>query len=313
MMDTIHYLDFDCVEIRSGRLSALVTQSVGPRLISLRLDDGPNLFAELPELVVDCPGHGPFHFYGGHRLWRSPEVLEETYLPDNQPVAIEAIPQGLTITQATEASTGLQKSLRVEFSGEENGAAGRPSAGHLPDASLTVDHFFTNHGETPIECALWAITQFRPGGVAILPQATELVDPGGLQPNRSLILWPYTQMRSAHIHWGDRYILVESTPHTQPLKLGFPNPCGWLAYQIEDTLFVKSAAYQPGAFYYDRGSSSQCYCRWDFLELETLSPRLRIPPGETATHRELWRIYSSVSFPPSEEAASQLIIELGFG
>jgi len=95
------------------------------------------------------------------------------------------------------------------------------------------------------------------------------------------------------------------------LKIGFPNPAGWLAYAVDDTLFVKRAAYQPDADYFDRGSSSECYCNPRFLELETLGPRTVLAPGQSITHCEAWALYAVASFHPTETAAQDLVDQLG--
>jgi hypothetical protein len=79
----------------------------------------------------------------------------------------------------------------------------------------------------------------------------------------------------------------------ETLKIGSPNPSGWLGYWNTGTLFIKEASYDPAASYYDFGSSSQIYANAQFLELETLSPIAHIQPGATLTHRETWRVYAT--------------------
>lgn len=106
-------------------------------------------------------------------------------------------------------------------------------------------------------------------------------------------------------------MFIEATTGRGALKIGFPNPAGWLGYAIENTLFVKHAAYQPDETYFDRGSSSQCYCDPRFLELETLGPRTNLAPGESVTHRELWTLYSGIQFRSDEAATQELVDEHG--
>jgi hypothetical protein len=59
-METTRFLELDCLRLANDLLEVLVTQSVGPRVISLRLPGGQNLLAELPEAKLDCPGAGTF-------------------------------------------------------------------------------------------------------------------------------------------------------------------------------------------------------------------------------------------------------------
>jgi hypothetical protein len=276
-----HLAGYECIKLENEALALWVTRAVGPRILGLALAGGENLFAILPDDRTECPGGGTFWFRGGHRLWYAPEDLRITYLPDDDPLQIDEVADGLAVTQPVQAPTGIQKSLTITLPG--------------PEARVVVDHTLHNRGATPVELAPWAITQLKPGGVAVLPQATAPADEHGLLPNHHLVLWPYTRLDSPHITWGDRYLAVEAKMRDGAFKVGFPNPVGWLAYLVDDTLFVKQAAYQPGADYLDLGSSSECYCNPRFLELETLGPRVTLTPGEAVSHRETWRVRTGVS------------------
>ncbi|RMF04541.1 MAG: hypothetical protein D6768_03005, partial [Chloroflexi bacterium] len=124
---------------------------------------------------------------------------------------------------------------------------------------------------------------------------------------------PYTDVQSPHIQWGNRFIFIHANMQQDVLKVGFPNPAGWLAYHVGGTLFVKQADYHAGAVYPDFGSSTECYCRPEFIELETLGPLVTLAPGEDTTHREVWRLFANVDFVPTEEAAQSLADRLGLG
>jgi hypothetical protein len=292
-MDTIKFLNFDCVSLKNAALSMLVTQSVGPRIISLRFKGGDNLFAELPDLVAERPDGKLFHFYGGHRLWHAPENMPRTYALDDTPVEIIPTQDSLSVIQQVEAQTGIEKTMRVSLVGNK--------------PQVIVRHTLTNRGLWPVECAPWAITQLKSGGVAILPQSREQTE---YLPNRSLALWPYNDMASPHVTWGNRFILIHAQIQTA-FKVGFPNPRGWLAYWLGGALFVKRAAFDEQADYYDFGSSSECYCNDRFLELETLAPINTLAPGESATHTETWELYADVDFPADEDAVQGIIEKLG--
>jgi hypothetical protein len=290
-MKTINYAGHECCVLENDTLRLLVTQSVGPRIISLGFKDGDNLFAKLPNFVTELPDGGMFHFYGGHRLWVAPEDLNTTYIPDDDPVEISPLENGLQVTQPVQPQTGLQKSLDILLTGE---------------TQVVVTHKITNRHFQPFACALWAITQFKTGGVAVLPQARH---DAGVLPNRSLALWSYTDMSNPNVTWGKEHILVNARMEA-PFKVGFPNPRGWLAYWLNGTLFVKHAEYNPQSEYYDYGSSSESYCNDKFLELETLAPIGTIAPGATATHIETWNLYKNIECPRDEVDAKALAEKL---
>jgi len=283
----VDFAGYPCLHISTDHLSLWVTKEVGPRVIGLSLPGGENLLAVLPEAKSEYPGQETYYFRGGHRLWYGPEKPETTYLPDNQPVDIQKRHQGVIITQEVDRPTGIQKSWEIVFSDAE--------------ARIKIEHKLSNQGETDFSLAPWAITQIRPGGVGIFPQKTGPDDEHGLLPNRHLVLWPYTDVQSPYIHWGNRAIFVEARMTSGALKIGFPNPDGWLAYALEGTLFLKEAGFDPEAAYVDRGASSEVYCSSDFIELETMGPYRQLSPGETIHHVETWSLYAEGSWPDEIE------------
>jgi hypothetical protein len=295
-MKTTKFLEFDCVSLENDYITLLVTRSVGPRVISLRFNGGDNLFAELPDFVAQLADGGRFHFYGGHRLWHAPENMPRTYAPDDDPVEIVPGQNGLLITQPVEAQTGIEKSIHISLVEQK--------------PQVIVRHTLTNRGMWPVECAPWAITQLKTGGRAILPQSQQHTD---LLPNRSLALWPYTEIANPQVSWGNHYILVGTEMQSNAFKIGFPNPRGWLAYWNAGTLFVKRAPFDPQAAYYDFNSSSECYCNHRFIELETLAPISTLEPGSSTTHTETWELYARVDFPADEAATRSLVDKLGLG
>ena len=292
MWETTQLMNLDCIELANDAVSLLITKNVGPRILKLSVPGGENLLAELPLATLDCPGKGVFNLWGGHRLWHAPEKASRTYLPDNRPLTITETTGGVRVVQPVEPETGLQKMLTIS----------------LPDNSATVvvEHTLTNRGVWGVECAPWAITQMRKGGTAVLPLNTQPLDDDGLLPNRPIAFWPYTDINSPHLKLTNAHIFIDATMTAGAMKIGFPNPHGWMAYWLEGMLFVKTAVFQPNATYYDFGSSSECYCNDKFLELETLGPRTIIQPGDSVTHRELWYLFTDVPMTSPEALAAHI-------
>ncbi len=291
------FAGYECTNMENEALSLWVTEQVGPRIIGLALTGGENIFAQLPGAEIDCPGAGKYKLRGGHRIWQAPENPRITYLPDDEPVHVEETTGGIRFTQPVERQTGIEKSIEVS----------------LPDGSAQVllQHHLKNCSDTPVELAAWAITQLKPGGAAILPQNSEPADQYGLLPNRQLALWPYTEVNSGYINWGDQFITIQANMDAGALKIGYPNPKGWLGYLRKGVLFVKKAKFDSHQDYFDLGSSSECYCNPHFLELETLSPRTLLRPGETLTHQEIWNVYEQVDILQTEASIQELIEVLG--
>lgn len=288
------FAGYPCLKLDNGAVSLWLITSAGPRIIGFSLSEGDNVLAQLPDITLPAGGDQVYRLRGGHRLWHAPEDPVRTYVPDDLPPQIEAFDCGVRATQPVESVTGIEKQICVSLPDE------RPRA--------VVEHKLTNRGLWPVELAPWAITQLKPGGLGILPQPTADT---GLLPNRRLALWPYTDINSPHIHWGNRFIFIEANLGDEALKIGWANPNGWLAYAVDNTLFVKEAAYQADAQYFDYSSSSECYCGAAFIELETLGPRVTLQPGESTSHREVWSLHADVDITADEEVAAQLVTNLG--
>ncbi|MBK8822681.1 MAG: hypothetical protein IPN58_08765 [Anaerolineales bacterium] len=293
-MEVVIFMGHECVLLENKTIQLLISRSVGPRILSLKFTDGENIFAELPDFVVECPGSGIFHSYGGHRLWHAPEEISRTYLPDDSPVEICPIENGYRVTQDVEVKTGLQKSMEIRLTG---------------DARVVITHRLTNHGLWPVTTAPWAITQLKTGGVAILPLSCAETKQ---LPNRTLILWPYTDLSNPNVSFGKHHILLHvDMNENEAFKVGFPNPRGWLAYWLNGTLFVKHAKYELQSDYFDFGSSSECYCNDQFLELETLAPISKIEPGACVSHVETWELFKDIDCPRDEKDVQVLVQKLG--
>lgn len=255
-----------------GPMVLEVVLDAGPRILGCRRPDGPSPFARLPGEVIEHPTVGTFAFIGGHRLWRAPEVPATTYRPDARPVRLEELDGGLVVTGHPDAD-GLVPALEVRAAGEH----------------LVVDHVLHHTGTTPVRCAPWAITQLAVGGTAVVPLADEPVDVDAVQPNRALVLWPYTDPADPELDLRRDEVRVHSSSDSAKAKVGTANRRGWLAYAVDGELFVKWATpHDDGADHVDFGATAQCYRDDRFLELETLGPLVTLRPGATVRHRETW-------------------------
>jgi hypothetical protein len=274
------------------RLEYLAT--AGPRIVRLALPGKANLLAELPESNVETP-NGTFYFRGGHRLWRAPESLIETYLPDNDGLIVEKHAAGARL--AWPVRGGIAKSIDLRLD---------------PDrAAVTLIHELHNVGAGSVTLAPWALTQFRLGGTAILPQPVGNVDSQGLLHNRILVLWPYTRLHDPRLVLRDDFILVHATPDLPPVKIGYYNPHGWLAYWVDGTLFRKTFDVHPGASHPDAGCNAESYCNDRFVELESLGPLAPLEPGRLTRLTETWELYSDLDQPFLTAGIGAIIKDLG--
>jgi len=269
----------------------------GPRLVRLLVaGSDQNLLAELPDMTQPTP-YGDYHILGGHRLWHSPEAMPRSYLPDNEGLQVENLQDGsVLLTQPVEPATGMRKAMQVYLA---------PDAPHL-----TIQHSLTNAGLWPVECAPWAITQIKLGGLAIIPQQIG-IPAAQLLPDRRLTIWNYTRLQDPRLHLGDDFILLEAASRLPPCKIGVDNPQGWLGYLMGEMLFVKRFNPQSDLPHPDNGCNTEVYCNDQFIELETLGALSVMQPDQTVTHTETWQIYSGVKFKPTLEGVHAMVESLG--
>lgn len=280
-----------CARMTSDHLVVDVAVEVGPRILGLRLLDGDNMFAELPEMQLEHDGR-TCHLYGGHRVWDAPERPATSWLPDDGPV--ELITESLSISvRGALRPDGLSKLIRVSLD------AASPSA--------TVQHQLRNDGNASVTVAPWAVSMLRPGGIAVLPFDRIATDAAGLQASTSrLVLWPYTDLTDPALQWSKHGLMVNTSKSAAGTdaknKIGGATTTGWCAYATGGEVLVKLAA--PCSSTVDSGATQQVFWEAQFVELETLGPLTTLEPGQHVEHVEQWRIARvPVSQDPVEFAA----------
>jgi hypothetical protein len=275
-----------CQRLSNGRIEVISTTDVGPRIVRFGFVGGANEFAEFPAMQ-GLTGGDEWRMYGGHRFWHAPEDPALSYVPDNDPVAYEALPDGLRLTAPVEAPTGLQKEIELHMAAEA--------------AHVRVVHRLTNRGAAAIARAPWALSVMAAGGTAILPLPPRGPHAENLLPTSHLVLWAYTNMADPRWTWGEKYVLLRQDPQRAAYqKVGAWVPDGWVAYACGGHLFVKRFTHFPEATYPDRGCSAETFTNAEMLELETVAPLAPIAPGASAEHVEDWHLFEGVARPEDD-------------
>jgi hypothetical protein len=273
-LEVAAFAGHECVRLGDGADAAVVTTSVGPRIIGLfRAGDDDNVLTVLPDAAIERSDGPPYRLRGGHRLWAAPEVPDVTYQPDDRPCAVTEVDGGVRV-EAPADGAGLIKAIEVRRTG----------------ADWTVDHSVMNGSDAAVTLAPWAITQLPLGGRMIVPSSTDATGP---QADRALVLWPYTDPGDARLHLEADAILVDTVAAGARLKVGVAPGRGRASYVRNGTVLEKHVDIDADAVYADRGAAIQVFLNDEFCELETLGPMREIGPGEAATHRERWVVRSA--------------------
>jgi hypothetical protein len=281
---TISALPFASIENDFLRVDYLTT--TGPRISGLYAKgvDG-NILAETPDVHWPTP-HGEYFLRGGHRLWIAPENPFYTCPEDNVIVVAQ---NDLVILRSTIDVSGLEKEIHF----------------HLNKNCVELTHRVTWHGNEPIAFAPWAITQLRLGSMAILPQSHS----DGLQPNRNLVFWPYSQVNDERLELHNDLILVHGRGREQAFKVGNNNSHGWIACSLDNALFVKRFTVNNTQQYPDMGCNVEAYVKDSCLELETLGALTILKPNESVTHKEIWDVTVG-EYPPILKTAREISKQL---
>lgn len=278
----------NCYRIANGEVELIVTSDIGPRIIRYGFVGGQNLFKEFTDQLGKT-GEEKFQLRGGHRVWKAPEDPVASWAPDNVPVQVQVMPQGVVAREPVEPLTGLEKEIEVVLAPQ--------------GTAVTVTHRIYNHGLFPLEYAVWAMSMMAQGGQAITGFPPRGKHPAVLPPTNPLVMWAYSDLSDKRWTFTKKYMGLRQDPaNDDPQKLGLFNPHTWVAYLLHGELFLKQAQADPAREYPDFGCSFETFTSADFLEMETLSPLTKVPPGGSVAHVEHWNLYRNAKIESFTDA-----------
>ncbi len=293
-----------CILMENGAVELMATLDYGPRIIHFALAGGKNMLLFDKDHLLTGSGEdfdkayypgAKFYLRGGHRLWRSPEHDPETSYPDNDPVEYTVDGSTVTLHCAKQIHNNVQYRFEIAMDAT------------APNVSIA--HYITNVSDTAMIFAPWTITVMDQGGVEIVPMNTTST---GLLQNRTISVWPYTNLACKRGTFMERYFLLRQNPDIQrAYKLGFDNEAGWAGYVNHGALFVKHYTHVPGGSYPDNGCSYETYTNNVILEMETIGQLLKYAPGQTAEHTEHWSLKPIADAPDfaDEQSVASFVAE----
>ena len=297
-MEIVKYNGWDCIRLTNGTVEALVTRSVGPRIIRYGLVGGENILCEIPGHQGGS-GEKEWMNRGGHRLWLAPEAPDFTYELDNEPYAeATAIAGGVHTRQNPGPLTGVQKEMDVVL---DQGTG-----------FLKLHHRLTNRGSGTVRLALWTVNVMGPNGREIIPLPPKAPhSPSTLLPNQRLALWSYSDLSDKRWTWGSRFIFLRQDPNDNTnQKLGLCNKFGWVAYERAGMLFVMKFPFCEGVEYPDFGCNYETFTNNTFTELESIGPMVTLAPGDSIDQDEELRLYPNFTPCADEDDVIRRVLPL---
>lgn len=264
------------VFLDNGQLHVVIGVAAGPRILAFQRSGRENLLYASGALPAGK--NAPWQLYGGHRLWAGPEHPVDTYHPDNAPVSVERLNDGVVLRAETESGTGLQKELEIRL------AFDQPHA--------FVRQRIYNRSREDKRFCVWGLTVMRNHSRAVLPQEPFSSHADSLLPARPMALWPYTDLSDARWRIGSKYLQLQQDPSVASAqKVGVTNSLAWLASVGQGEVFVKRFEFEADGEYADFGSNCEIFCNDELLELESLGPLANCRPGEYLQSQEVWAAY----------------------
>ena len=264
-----------CICLEAEDIILMATLEFGPRIIYFGHKDEENiLFEDIDrEFTLDVEGYGTWYTYGGHRLWRSPEIVPETYFPDNAKVSYTFENNVLRLT-AEPTPFGTQYSIIVKIN---------------YDGSVDIENRIKNVSDKPLKFAPWSITGLAPGGTEYIKLNTQ--DTGYL-PNRTIGLWPYSKINDSRFTLSDDEVVLRQDPNVpEAFKVGLNVVNGHVEYIRNNQTYIKKFEdYNPDYHYPDFACNFETYTNGKFIECEIVGDEREYLPGEDAVIKETWII-----------------------
>jgi hypothetical protein len=266
------------LRLANDDMELIVTTDVGPRILVYKTPHGENVLKTFDD-QLGSSGEAEWRIRGGHRLWLAPEDTLLSYHIDNKAVSWrhDNFSSEVVIESVQDSPQRIRKTLGILSATQ--------------GSRVSLRHTVINESDTPVTLSVWALTVMQAGGLEIIPQPELGEHPRDLLPNRGIVLWPYTDLSDSRLTLGTRFWLLRQVPGHTPIKIGLAHHERWIAYVLNDTLFIKVFEYDPSAAYPDGGCNFETFADSEMLEIESLGPLVTLQPGASANHHETWHLF----------------------
>lgn len=275
----INYKDYGrCLKITNNIVEVIVTIEYGPRIIKYGFVNGKNHFAECVGNKIST-SHGDYYIIGGHRFWHLPENRDRTYIPDTKKVRYEEIFNGVRLIQEFEKWTQVQKIIEITF--------------EVDSSKVYILHKIVSLNAFDINISISGISSMDKGGIEIIPLEKRKE---GLNPNKSLIFWPYSNIRDSRVYFGDKYVAMKVNENIfENFKIGFNTNLNYALYYNQNELFVKEFnKVNNNLNYPDMGCIYESFITANYIEMQTNSPMYVLETNKVIEHMEIWNLYKDI-------------------
>ena len=278
----INYKDYGkCLKVTNDVVEVIISIQYGPRIVKYGFVNDINHFAESIEDKI-VTSNGDYYIIGGHRFLYLTENENNIYIPDNKNVEYESIEGGIRLIQPIEEHTYFNKIIEIIFEG---------------DSKLRVVHKIVSENHFNINVSIASITVMDSNGIELIPLDMKCE---GKLPNKSLVFWPYSNLKDQRVYFGDKYIAMKVNENIYDnFRLGFNMNFTRALYYSQNQLFVKEVKQREKTGeteeYPNMGSKYESYITKNYIEMQTNSPKSLLKANGCVEHEEIWNLYREVS------------------
>lgn len=260
----------DCLELSNPVARLVIAPASGGRIVHYSRDGGPNFF------------------FGGCQIDIGPEL---EYPPSHQPLwsgryKAEALgPLSVRLTSSKDKATGVQIVKVVELA---------PTG-----AGVTLRLMMNNVASKEIAYCLWdrTMTGASHGFFELNPKSRFPARWSMRRGNHGAYRYDGTSPTSPRVRIVDN--LLVTVPGKKMEKVAADNVAGWIAGFRDGWLYVKRFPVYTDGDYADGGNSVEIWVNaaGTRTEIEPLSPKVKLRPGESYTfveHWDLWQVAQEI-------------------
>ena len=273
-----------CVLITGEGYELIAAVDYGPRIVSIRRGESPNLF-------YNSYNEEYRRFYG-HKMRLTIDKANNNVYFDDSPVQYSLLEDGVRLLQTVLQPVRLELSMDIIFGAEQN--------------SLMIVHSVKNGTDEPIKLSIYTESPFISKGFVLAPQN---IIPEDTRPDRILDLWG-SKWTDKRLFIGDRFISLLSDGSDSKLKIGNNNTDGWCGFISGNTAFIKKYIHNRAALYPVPRCSSVLATHRDYLSIQTYSPFYMIEPEESARHVENWSFASTEAIGYNNETQLEGLLNI---
>jgi len=287
----------DSYLMSNGIVSLVIVPQIN-RIMSYSFVKGKNIFWEnskeygnLYEIKKIWPN------YGGYKVWPAPQNAwwkgkaswpPDPYLDYGRNNVEIVSPSKIKLTGAPSLEMGILFIKEIEL---------------LPNSShVIINQKMVNISSREIEWSIWDVTQLPLNAWVLFPIKNKSKFINGLNPLSRIL------PQGWEIYKKDNWIIIPINKKSKNVwKIGSDSDGGWIAYVKENFIYFKCFPYFPSRKYPDGGCSVEVFKGHSYMEMEVLSPVVKLKPGEEYNFREKWYLYKCGKIVKTKKEAKNLV------